>query len=53
MADYLKPKFSIVGCGNVGMRYAYVLMLEGIARQIVIVDVARNRFIGEEEIWES
>jgi len=43
----LKPKVSIIGCGNVGMRYAYALMIKGIVRQIVITDVDKNRLEGE------
>jgi len=46
MADF-KPKVSIIGCGNVGMRYAYALMLKGGVRQIVLVDVDRKRLEGE------
>ncbi len=46
MADF-KPKVSIIGCGNVGMRYAYALMLKGGVRQIVLVDVDRKRIEGE------
>jgi L-lactate dehydrogenase len=46
MAD-LKPKVSIIGCGNVGMRYAYALLLKGAVRQIVLVDVDRKRLEGE------
>jgi L-lactate dehydrogenase len=45
--ENLKPKVSIIGCGNVGMRYAYALMIRGIAREIVIVDIDRNRLEGE------
>jgi len=45
--ESLKPKVSIIGCGNVGMRYAYALMIRGIARQIVIVDLDKNRLEGE------
>lgn len=45
--DNLKPKVSIIGSGNVGMRYAYALMINGIARQITIVDVDRLRLEGE------
>ncbi len=45
--EILKPKVSIIGCGNVGMRYAYALMIRAIARQIVIVDVDRKRLEGE------
>jgi len=43
----LKPKVSIIGCGNVGMRYAYALMLKGGVRQIVLVDLDRKRLEGE------
>jgi len=46
MAD-LKPKVSIIGCGNVGMRYAYALMLKGGVRQIVLVDLDKKRLEGE------
>ncbi len=44
---YLKPKVSIIGCGNVGIRYAYALMIKGIVRQIVIVDIDKKRLEGE------
>ena len=43
----LKPKVSIIGCGNVGMRYVYALMISGIARQIVLVDIDKKRLEGE------
>lgn len=43
----LRPKVSIIGCGNVGMRYAYALMIKGIARKIVIVDIDKKRLEGE------
>lgn len=43
----LKPKVSIIGAGNVGMRYAYSLMIAGMARSIVIVDSDRKRAEGE------
>lgn len=43
----LKPKVSIIGCGNVGMRYAYALMIKGIARQITLVDIDMKRSEGE------
>jgi len=46
MAD-LKPKVSIIGCGNVGTRYAYALLLKGVVRQIILVDVDRKRLEGE------
>lgn len=43
----LKPKVAIIGGGNVGMRYAYSLMLSGAARSIVIVDIDAKRAEGE------
>jgi L-lactate dehydrogenase len=46
MAD-LKPKVSIIGCGNVGMRYAYALIMKGGVRQLVLVDIDRKRLEGE------
>jgi len=46
MAD-LRPKVSIIGCGNVGMRYAYALMLKGGVRELVLLDVDRRRAEGE------
>ena len=46
MAD-LRPKVSIIGCGNVGMRYAYALIMKGGVRQLVLVDIDRKRLEGE------
>ncbi|MBN1215816.1 MAG: L-lactate dehydrogenase [Candidatus Lokiarchaeota archaeon] len=43
----LKPKVSIVGAGNVGMRYAYSLIIKGLARSLVIVDIDKKRLEGE------
>jgi L-lactate dehydrogenase len=43
----LKPKVSIIGAGSVGIRYAYALMMSGLARQIVIVDIDKKRLEGE------
>jgi len=43
----LKPKVSIIGCGNVGMRYAYALIIKGLARSIVITDMDKKRLEGE------
>ena len=45
--ESLHPKISIIGCGNVGIRYAYALILKGIAREIVMVDIDRKRLEGE------
>ncbi|MFX1507331.1 MAG: L-lactate dehydrogenase [Promethearchaeota archaeon] len=43
----LKPKISIIGGGNVGIRYAYALMVKGIARHIVIIDIDKKKVKGE------
>ncbi len=43
----LFPKISIIGCGNVGIRYAYALMIKGIARKIVLVDLNKKRLGGD------
>lgn len=43
----LFPKISVIGCGNVGMRYTYALMIKGIARKIVLVDINTKRLDGE------
>ncbi|MCL2335587.1 MAG: L-lactate dehydrogenase [Endomicrobia bacterium] len=40
-------KVSIVGCGNVGMRFAYSLVIEGIARELVLVDYMKEKAAGE------
>ena len=45
--ESLHPKISIIGGGNVGIRYAYALIIRGIAREIVIIDIDRNRLEGE------
>ncbi len=43
----LRPKVSIIGAGNVGLRYAYALMISGSARRICLVDLNRERLEGE------
>ncbi|MDR1195863.1 MAG: L-lactate dehydrogenase [Endomicrobium sp.] len=43
----LYPKVSIIGCGNVGMRYAYSMIIKGIARELVLVDHNRKKAEGE------
>lgn len=43
----LSPKVSIIGCGNVGMRYAYALMINGCAREITLVDYFKDKAEGE------
>jgi L-lactate dehydrogenase len=43
----LHPRVSVIGCGNVGVRYAYALAITGSAREIVLVDADRRRMEGE------
>lgn len=43
----MNPKVSIIGCGNVGIRYAYSLMISGLVRSIVLVDRDTKRAEGE------
>ncbi|MCL2484541.1 MAG: L-lactate dehydrogenase [Endomicrobia bacterium] len=43
----LSPKVSVIGCGNVGMRYVYSIIIAGIAREIVLVDYNRQKAEGE------
>ncbi len=43
----LKPKVSIIGAGNVGIRYAYALIISDLARKIVIVDINIERLEGD------
>ncbi len=45
--ESLHPKISIIGCGNVGTRFAYALIIRGITREIVMVDINRKRLEGE------
>ncbi len=43
----LRPKVSIIGAGNVGVRYAFALIMKGLARSVVMVDLDRRRAEGE------
>ena len=43
----LSPKVAIIGGGNVGIRYAYALMIRGLARHIIIVDIDIEKVQGE------
>lgn len=40
-------KISIIGCGRVGTTTAYAVMLKGLAKELVLVDVNTDRAIGE------
>ncbi|OLS15369.1 MAG: L-lactate dehydrogenase [Promethearchaeota archaeon CR_4] len=41
------PKISVIGAGNVGIRYTYSVIIRGLARHIVLVDVNKKRAEGE------
>ncbi len=43
----LFPKISVIGCGNVGMRYVYALMIKGTAIKIVLVDLDKKKLGGD------
>lgn len=43
----LSPKVSIIGCGNVGVRYAYSMIIKGIARELVLIDSNKRKAEGE------
>ncbi|MCL1971642.1 MAG: L-lactate dehydrogenase [Endomicrobia bacterium] len=43
----LHPKVSIIGCGNVGMRYAYSMIIKGVTRELVLVDYNKKKAEGE------
>ncbi len=43
----LTPKVSIIGGGNVGTRFAYASIINGLAREMVLVDVNQERAEGE------
>ncbi|TXT56306.1 MAG: L-lactate dehydrogenase [Promethearchaeota archaeon] len=43
----LAPKISIIGCGSVGMAYAYASVIRGIARSLVLIDIDKQRLEGE------
>ncbi len=45
--DNLKPKVSIIGAGNVGIRYAYALIMNGLVRELVIADLDKKHLEGE------
>jgi malate/lactate dehydrogenase len=45
--ETLHPKIGIIGGGNVGIRYACGLMINGLARSIIIVDLDKKRSQGE------
>ncbi|MBD3184005.1 L-lactate dehydrogenase [Candidatus Poribacteria bacterium] len=40
-------KISIIGAGNVGSTFAYALMLNGLASEIVLVDIDKEKAAGE------
>lgn|SRR5574344_1908429 len=44
----MNNKIVIIGCGNVGMSYAYALLNQGSnVQELVLIDIDENRIIGE------
>lgn len=43
----LTRKVSIIGCGRVGMRFAYSMAIKGLARELVLVDYFKEKAQGE------
>ncbi len=43
----IKSKVAIIGAGYVGTTFAYSLMISGVAHEIVIVDIDKEKAIGE------
>jgi len=46
----LKPKIAIIGAGNVGSTFAFSLMISGLAREIVLVDI--NKLLAKGECMD-
>lgn len=44
---FVGPKIAIVGAGSVGTTFAYSLLIQGLASQIVVIDVNKERAEGE------
>lgn len=41
-------KIAIVGCGNVGMSYAYAMVINGVGiDELVLIDINKNKALGE------
>jgi len=45
-----RPKIAIVGCGNVGTAFAFALSINGLAREIVLID--KNQFLAQGEAMD-
>ena len=43
----MKRKITIIGAGNVGSTIAYTLALDGVANEIVMIDINKNKAFGE------
>jgi L-lactate dehydrogenase len=50
MMNTLKPKIAIIGAGNVGSTFAFSLMISGLAREIVLVDI--NKLLAKGECMD-
>lgn len=45
--ESLKPKIAIIGAGNVGSTFAFALIISGLAREIVLIDINEKLATGE------
>jgi len=45
--ESLNPKIAIIGVGNVGSTFAFALMISGLAREIVLIDINEKLANGE------
>lgn len=45
--ERLARKVSIIGCGKVGMRYAYSMVIQGLVRELCLVDFFKEAAEGE------
>ena len=43
----MSSKITIIGTGSVGSTIAYTLMVEGTASEIVMIDINRDKSLGE------
>ncbi len=43
----IENRIAVVGCGHVGATSAYALMMSGVARELVLVDLNRELAEGE------
>jgi L-lactate dehydrogenase len=47
MIDQRPARVAVIGAGHVGATFAYTLLLSGLAAEIVLIDLDRDRAVGE------